>query len=227
MLAATFVLAPAVRRVLFVGDSFTYFNNLPKIVQAIAPEFRCDRITHGAWNLDQHWRGGAALARIRKERPDVVVLQEEGQLPANDPARFQAAARRFVGAIRAVGARPLLLMTWAPRSKPEIQAALAAANRRVGRTLRVRVAPVGEAWGRWRSAPGAADLFVADGIHPNFEGSYLSALVLAGTLRGRPIITAPTRFAASLGVPHASIPPVDRMRLLQVARESLPKGGPS
>ena len=228
------MLAPVVLRVLFVGDSFTYFNNLPRMVEAIAAatpgtRLRCERATHSSWNLDHHWRAGDALARLRSFHPQVVVLQEEGTLPISNPARFQAAARRFATAIRAADARPLLLMTWAERTKPWAQAPLSDATRRIGRALHVAVVPAGDAWRLWRSAPNAPDLTVADGIHPNLRGSYLTALVVLGALRGRLPTAPPTDFGDALGVHHpdgrapftSRIDPAELSRLLATARRTL------
>ena len=233
MLAAL-ALAPTALRILFVGDSFTYFNNLPRLVQAIAERtpgarLRCERVTRSSWNLGRHLRAGLALARVRSFHPDVVVLQEEGTLPISDPARFQASARRFAAAIRATGARPGLLMTWAPRDKPWAQAPLSDATRRVGRALHVPVIPAGEAWRAWRALPGAPDLTVADGIHPDFLGSYLTALVVLGALRGGLPTRVPTSFGEALGVRHpdgatpfvAGVDPAALPRLIACARRAL------
>ncbi len=234
MIAVTLAIAVTTRRVLFVGDSFTYFNNLPRLVQAVAdatpgPKLQCERVTHSSWNLDRHWRAGLALARIRASRPDVVVLQEEGTLPIADPARFQASARRFADAIRQAGGRSMLLMTWAQKTKPWAQGPLSDATCRVGMALHVPVIPAGEAWRIWRSAPAAPDLTVADGIHPNFRGSFLNALVIVGALRGRPLVGAPTEFGDALGVRHsdggkafdARIDARELPQLLRCARQAL------
>lgn len=228
MVAAVLLSQPALR-VLFVGDSFTYFNDLPRLVALVSEgRLKTDRITASGWNLDRHWRAGRALARIRAGGWNVVVLQEEGALPVSDPARFQADVRRFALAAHAAGARPVLLLTWAKRDKPPAQALLTNAFRRVGRSLGVPVMPVGEAWRLWRARPNAPGLYVADGIHPDFRGSYLSALVIVGALRGRPLTTAPTDFGSTLGVAHvaARIDPAELPALLRCAREALERGRP-
>ncbi len=212
-------------RVLFVGDSFTYFNNLPRLV-GIVGGFRTERVTRSSWNLDRHWREGLALARIRAGGWSVVVLQEEGTLPISDPRRFQADVRRFAAEIRKAGARPMLLMTWPQRTKPWVQVPLADAFRRVGTALHVGVIPVGEAWRRW---PDPKGLYVGDGIHPSFRGSLLAALTVAGALCGRPLTSAPTDFGTALGVAHplnghafvARIDPAELPRLVECAREAL------
>ena len=221
-------------RVLFVGDSFTYFNNLPAVVQRVANAapgrpLRTERLTASSHSLTRHLREGRALARIRRGGLDVVVLQEEGTVPLTGLPRFEGAVGLFAREIRRAGARPLLLLTWAPQDKPWVQTPLTDANRRVGAARRVAVAPVGEAWRLWRAVPGAASLFVADGIHPAFRGSYLSALVIVGALRGRVPERPPLDFSQGLGVVHRDgdrplglrIDPSERDGLVRCAREAL------
>ena len=192
-------------RVLFIGDSYTYFNNLPRLVGAIAQatpgrKIQAERVTASAYTLRRHWLDGKARTRIREARWDVVVLQEENTIPLSHRERFGHDVRLFVAEIRRVRARPLLFSTWAQRAKPLAQAPMTAAVEGLG----FPVASVGEAWRCWQADPAAPTLFVADGCHPNFRGSYLSALVLVGALRGRPLATAPTAFGSTLGVAHAA-----------------------
>lgn len=226
-------LTAAPLRVLFVGDSFTYFNNLPGIVQRIADatpgrKVQAERVTSSSWILQRHWREGRALARIREGRWDVVVLQEMGAFPVTAFARFERVASLFAHVIRAAGARPMLFMTWAHRQKPWSQAPLTSAYRRAGADLRIPVVPVGEAWRRWLADPTAPRLYVQDDIHPDFRGSFLSALVIVGRLRGQSLSTAPTAFEG-LGVAHSAddkpfdphVDPADLPRLVRCAKEAL------
>jgi hypothetical protein len=191
-------------RVLFVGDSYTYFNNLPLIVQSVAESsdggrrVLAERITGSAYTLHRHWVEGKALGRIREGRWDVVVLQEENGIPAAYPERFQSDVGLFAAEIRKTGARPMLLMIWPPLGKPEIQPPNERVVYGVGRTLRIPVIPVGAAWRKWLEDPNAPRLHAPDDRHPNFRGSYLSALTIVGMLRGKALSDAPTDLSGVL-----------------------------
>src|SRR5689334_5259202 len=68
-------------RVLFVGNSLTYTNNLPKVIAAM-PCFADGRavvaesVTGPDMSLDDHLARGAVARRLSRERWDVVVLQQ-------------------------------------------------------------------------------------------------------------------------------------------------------
>src|SRR5688572_18130809 len=70
-------------RVLFIGNSYTFFNGgLGTLVQQLALSAKHGRpldfveVTKGGQTLEGHWKDGRALAAIRRGGWDVVVLQE-------------------------------------------------------------------------------------------------------------------------------------------------------
>ena len=68
-------------QVLFIGNSYTYFNNLPKQVEAIAasqkagPRIRTGASLSGGKTLQWHWENQKAVEAIRQGGWDFVVLQ--------------------------------------------------------------------------------------------------------------------------------------------------------
>src|SRR3954452_8352909 len=60
--------------VLFIGNSLTYSNDLPLIVEALAKaagqDIHVDSVTFGGYNLDDHMRRGTALPRVGSRRRD-------------------------------------------------------------------------------------------------------------------------------------------------------------
>jgi hypothetical protein len=184
--------------VLFIGNSYTYYNDLPTMLanlaaslpgRRIAPEI----IATGGMTLQWHFAAGKATAEIANGRWDYVVLQEQSALGGGSedgrsrlapPTIFHESVRKFVPRIRAAGAMPLLLMTWARRGRPEEQLVLTNAYRTIADELNVKVAPVGLAWEAARRQWPDEALHVADGSHPNPAGSYLTACVLYISLTG-------------------------------------------
>lgn len=198
--------SPALR-VLFIGNSYTYYNDLPGMVASIARSLPWQQveptmIATGGMTLQWHYAARKAAAAIDAGGWDFVILQEQsnlgggsenGQSRMSPPTIFHESVRKFVPHIRAAGARPLLFMTWARRSRPAEQAFLTEAYRTIASQLGVPVAPVGLAWQAAQRLWPELDLFVADGSHPSPLGSYLTACVLYGSLTGRdPRGAAPT-----------------------------------
>lgn len=195
---------PHTLRVLFVGNSFTYSTNMAGIVAGIAqskkdgPGIEYQLIVHSGATLRSHLQNGRAVAALKQGHWDYVVLQEQGSLGGDidaekpvlgSPEQFHAAVRELVTQIRAVGAKPVLMMTWARnlqrRERVAQQAKLTEAYQAIGKELGVPVAPIGLAWEEaFRLMPSLV-LHASDDAHPSQAGGYLGACVLYSVLTGR------------------------------------------
>jgi hypothetical protein len=180
--AATSEDAPA--KVLYIGNSYTYYHRMPGIISAMARAEGSPRQIHNkavavpAATLQMHWESGAAQRVIQERKWDYVVLQEQSLLPLEDRERMFKYVRLFDKEIKLNGAKTVLFLTWARRDRPEMQAELNAAYGDIGKELEATVAPVGPAW--QLAQRGAADLqlYEKDGSHPTLIGAYLTACVL-------------------------------------------------
>ena len=100
-------------RILFIGNSYTYFNDgIDKQLEGLAPSIKTMRLAPGGYTLEKHWNNGKALQTIRQGGWDYVVLQEQSQIPVLDRKKFYDFAGKFDREIRQSGARTILLMTW-------------------------------------------------------------------------------------------------------------------
>jgi hypothetical protein len=177
--------------VLFVGNSYSF--GVPKAFSQLAAErgksVRVGHATYGGWTLAKHAANQATLRKIRSGRWDIVVIQEQSEVPAFAARKRSAAMfpplRQLVTEVRAQGAIPVLYQTWGrrdgdPRRPGEdfyamnarLREGYRAAARNAGRLV---VVPVGDAWEREFSAGRGHSLFVEDGSHPSGEGNRLTA----------------------------------------------------
>ena len=198
-------------RVLFIGNSYTYYNNLPAIVAELASAGKVaveiEMVAPGGYTLRDHWEKGAR-ERLSSGHWDYVVLQDQstlgvgylvdGRARVASDERFKPWAARWVEAIRAAGATPVFFLTWARRDTPEDQAALTRAYVQAASAGRARLAPVGIAWTKVRKDHPAIVLFQDDGSHPSPAGSYLAACSIYATLFGKSPVGLPVKI---VGVP--------------------------
>lgn len=211
LLAAPASLQPAgPLRVLFIGNSYTYTNNLPAMVSAFSralPNARpidTGMVATGGATLRSAWNDGKALAAIRSDHWDYVVLQEQsslgslfvnGRIVINDPEKyFYEYARRFDAAVHEAGARTVFFLTWASQDEPDEIQALTEAYATIAAERHAMLAPVGTAWAAVRSRHPEIGLFDPapyDGMHPSPTGSYLSAAVIYAALTGQSAAGAP------------------------------------
>ena len=177
-------------RVLFVGNSLTYDNDLPGMTARLAasvdvPPMSVGRVLRGNYSLGDHWQEGAAPDMIRQGGWDVVVLQQGPSALPESQADLLASTRRFAALATEHGARVALLMVWPGADRPtafdSVRMSYSNAAEAVGGIL----VPAGEAWrAAWRRDPTLA-LYSSDGFHPSVMGSYLAALSLFEQLYGR------------------------------------------
>jgi hypothetical protein len=200
--SAAQVKAPVVR-VLFIGNSYTYLNNLPALVEGLAGgltpprAIEAERVAVGGATLMSLWKQGKAPAAIRDGHFNYVVLQEhsrlgtsnvDGESVITDPERnFFPSVRLFDDAIKQAGGKTALMLTWAQKAHPEHQAALTRAYMTIGKERHALVIPAGLAWQRAAAERPTLSLYQQDGSHPAPAGSYLTALtVLAAIFDAEP-----------------------------------------
>lgn len=170
-------------KVLFIGNSHTYFNNLPDLVSQLAAsagkssQVEAEMIVRGGATLKMHWEDGGALKAIRQGGWDFIVLQEQSLLPINDPATMHQYARLFDAEIKKAGAKTVFFLTWARQNRPETQAALTDAHTKIAKELNALIAPAGIAWQNVFKENPKMVLHLPDQSHPNSAGSYLAACV--------------------------------------------------
>ncbi|MBS1624793.1 MAG: PKD domain-containing protein [Bacteroidetes bacterium] len=212
MLALVCTLAASAQqrhRVLFIGNSYTYVNDLPHTIAqfagALGDTLDYDSNTPGGYTLQQHSTDATTLARIAQGGWDFVVLQEQSQLPSFPPAQVEQDvypyARTLDSLIHAADscAETVFYLTWGKKngdasncaSYPAIctyqgcQDRLSASYVEMGRLDQATIAPAGEAWRRVIGEGQAFDLYQSDQSHPSIYGTYLTAAVFYEVLFGR------------------------------------------
>jgi hypothetical protein len=207
-------------RVLFIGNSLTYTNDLPSIIAALAeadgqPPLVAKAIAFPDFSLEDHWQEGSARKAIAQGGWEVVVMQQgPSALPASRVLLLDY-ARRFAQEIRRAGATPALYMVWPSASRMQDFKGVTESYRQAADTVAGKFFPAGEAWlAAWRRDP-KFELYSSDGLHPTTTGSYLAALVIYAQLYGR----APAGLPARLKLRSGKVIdiPAEQARLLQTA----------
>lgn len=219
---------PGAYRVLFIGNSLTYTNDLPGTVAAMAltggDTIEVQTVAAPNLALIDHVAGQTnAVDVIKSGSWDYVVLQQ-GPTPLPLYRDTLILATKWLQPyIRAAGARSAQLMVWPSATKrasfDEVRRSSQLAAKSVGGIF----LPAGEAWrAAWSAGPRIA-LYGSDGFHPSELGTYLTALVVYEGLTGRDVRTLAPRITVAgkrLLIPTATI------RLLQrVAHETVASFG--
>jgi hypothetical protein len=174
-------------KILFVGNSFTYYNNslhnhYEALVESANGSLHARIMTISSGHLPEHVAGLPSLAA--SDDWDVIVLQGYSKGPISDGTAqpFRDAAKQLVQVIRDNDARPAFFMTWAYSDEPEMTALLDDAYTSIGKQLGAQVVPVGLAFERAIQLRPGLKLRIADRKHPTIAGTYLAACTFYAAL---------------------------------------------
>ena len=189
------------RTVLFIGNSYTYFNVMPNMVAQLAAdagnELDWKMVAPGGWRLEQHSRNPETLEAINRATWTDAVLQDHSMGAIEAPESLRQYGSDLVRRVKDIEARPVLYLTWARQHSPGTQAAITTGYLALAAETGATVAPVGMAWRR--ALAGIPDLILhtEDQSHPNPIGSYLAACVFSGVLFG----ASPAGLTATVSIP--------------------------
>lgn len=211
-----------VRKVLFIGNSYTQVNNLPQMVANIAAsmgdtmEFRSN--TPGGCTFEMHCQN-QSMTMICEGGWDFVVMQEQSQLPAfpiDSVERYVFPfAKQLVDSVCVFSpiAEPMFYMTWGRKNGDTefgyppmdtyegMDSLLYERYMQMGGDNDASVCPVGRVWHYLRDHHGEIELYQTDGSHPSLAGSYAAACAFYTMLFGRDPDSIP--FDAGLDQRHA------------------------
>lgn len=230
LLVATFVLfiscltrAQDSVSVLFIGNSYIYTNALPNLLSDLATslgdEVFFDSHTPGGTTFANHAANPIVYGKINSQPWDFVVLQAQSQEPSfpDDQVNTNTLpfAEQLADSIFAnyFCSEALFFMTWgrengdpqwAPISTFDgMNERLRSAYMRFADSTDGAVAPVGSAWKYIRDTDPSINLYVGDGSHPSYAGSYLAACTFYASVFRKSPVGAP--FIGSLDPISAAI----------------------
>lgn len=179
-------------RVLFIGNSYTYYNNLIQMVSLISDSMDtkliCTKSTLGAANLGEHWnelRGLKSRSLLKKNRYNYVVIQDNSMWPLEHADSVLLYGKKFCELITAKGAFPLLYSTWPRKATPEKLATISSVYEQLAQQANAKVVPVGKNWAVAFEMNKNIELYHPDGSHPSYLGSFLAALSFVKKITGK------------------------------------------
>ena len=190
-------------KILFIGNSYTHMNDMPKMFEKISKDAGMDVIVEksaqsGA-SFHVHSERKEMFEAINKRQWDYIILQGYSRELTFDSEYLDTATIPFVNQItdsifkNNACTNLLFYMTWGYdegfQEREEVNTYEKMANkiesgyRYLSDTYNVPVVPVGMAWKKVK-ALNAMDLYVEDRAHPSKEGSFLIATTFFESIFG-------------------------------------------
>ncbi len=176
-------------KVLFIGNSHTFFNDMPRLFARMAKETTGDEpetvmLAFGGRKLAWHRAEYFSLRyNLMYGGFDFCVFQQGAHPypPVEDTMRDGAA---IADLCLRCGTKPVVFTTWAEKDNPEHQAIMTETCRRLAAETGSLLAPIGEVWETVRNTCPDVDLYHTDGKHAGVYGDFLCAAVLCRLLTG-------------------------------------------
>lgn len=187
------------KRVLFIGNSYTFVNNMPQITATIASSVGDQLIFNSSaissYSLQLHSTNTTTLGLIRQGGWNYVVLQEHSQYPSEPLSWVQTNvypyAQYLDGEINRynTGVETIFYMTWGRKNGdadrcprlPSVCTYIGMDDLTRERYMYMAqanqavVSPVGAVWRYIRDNYPTIELYDTDGSHPSPAGSYAAA----------------------------------------------------
>lgn len=194
-------------RILWIGNSYTYFNDLPQMVEDMGKRngvsISTSRILKGGESLAGHLTNPELYKQIRRGEWDYVVIQEFSSTPAYSTRYVAENILPYAAEIDSLVKRyspeavTVYYMTWGHKNGNVRQTGYPLDD--TYETMQERIfttytdmayenggmlAPVGVAWRNIRSRYPQIELYTEDDFHPSLAGSVLAANTLYATMSG-------------------------------------------
>lgn len=200
-------------KVLFLGNSYTYVNNLPQLIKDIAlangDTLVFDSNCPGGQTFHGHFLDATSISKINSQTWDCVVLQAQSQEPSFDPSQVETETLPYAIKLDSVinhnnsCTETVFYETWGRKNGdasncaayPPICTYIGMQNRLkesyklFADTTHSTFSPAGEAFRKSIAQNPTLELYSADQSHPSLEGSYLTACVFYEVLFHKSVLT--------------------------------------
>lgn len=180
------VYTDSAKSILFVGNSLTYFNDLPKMVARAGLNrgitIKTEMIAHPNYALEDHWNDGYMQTLIARNKYDFVVVQQGPSSQADGRIMLLDYGARIKNICVPQNTQLAFFMVWPAFSNfhtfdgviNNYTAAAAATNS--------LLCPVGKLWKEHFLSTGDYSYYGPDMFHPSQAGTEHAAMVIFETL---------------------------------------------
>lgn len=200
-------------KILWIGNSYTYGNDLPGMVTKIAAEqglkLAPTRFLKGGEHLSGHYANPLLIDALNQGGWDYVVIQEYSSGPAQSTREVISDTYHYAHLLDSLAiagspnARVIFYMTWGHKKTnthnksmrdpaypldenyTDFQNHLRLSYLEMTYENHAWCAPVGMAWQTVRSEHPEIELYVKDDYHPSVSGTYLAAHCFISTILQR------------------------------------------
>jgi hypothetical protein len=173
-------------RLLFVGNSLTYTNNLPFLVKNVAEDrgltIETMSLAYSNYAIVDHWADGQVQSLIKSKKYDFVIIQQGPSSQQEGHRMLVDNGAEYAALCKENGAELAYYMVWPPVSAYYRFDRVIANYTDAAQKNNAILCPVGKAWKDYIDQTQDYSYYGYDDFHPSMTGSQVAAEVIASSL---------------------------------------------
>lgn len=176
-------------KVLFLGNSHTFFNDMPELFARFAEKTTGEKpevvmLAYPGRDLDWHRKEYFAMRfNLMHGGYDYCVIQQAAHPYPPIESTLNTGAE-IIDLCHRCGVKPVVYMTWAEKRFPENQQKMIDTCEKLAAENNTLLAPIGRVWQRVVQSRPDIELYHTDGEHASPYGDFLIAAVFCRLLAG-------------------------------------------
>lgn len=173
-------------RLLFVGNSLTYTNNLPKLVKKSAKQkgitIETKMLALPNYAIVDHWQDGKVQKLIASEQYDFVIIQQGPSSQQDGSQMLLDGGKNYHELCKKHKAKLVYFMVWPSQYYYRTFDGVIQNYSNAAKVNKAMLCPVGKVWKKHFDKTNNFDYYGPDGFHPSKKGSQVAADVIVNTL---------------------------------------------
>ena len=173
-------------KILFVGNSLTYTNDLPSLVEKEAKsrgvKIKSTLLAFPNYAIVDHWNDGELQKHIISDRYDYVVIQQGPSSQSEGRKMLMNDGARLKRLCESNNAQLVYFMVWPSKSHYHTFDGVIKNHMDAANENDALLCPVGKVWKEFFDQTGDFSYYGMDGFHPSLRGSQVAAEVIVNTL---------------------------------------------
>ena len=176
--------------ILFVGNSLTYSNNLPELVEQVASahgvKITTEVLAYPNYALEDHWNDGVMQKRIASKKFQYVVVQQGPSSQADGRAMLLDYGQRIKTLCDKYHTQLVFFMVWPARANASMFDGVINNYTEAASKTGSLLCPAGKIWKEHFEKTNDYSYYGPDNFHPSVAGSNVAAEAIFDVLASTP-----------------------------------------
>ncbi|MDJ0647012.1 MAG: SGNH/GDSL hydrolase family protein [Flavobacteriaceae bacterium] len=174
------------QHIVFIGNSLTYTNDLPKLVRQEAKKkgikVKSKLIAYPNYGLEDHWNDGKVQKLIKNNTYDFVIIQQGPSSQAYGRSSLLEYGKKLKELCDKYDSKLVYFMVWPSRQYDRTFEGVIKNYTDAAQKNDAILCPVGKVWKDYFDETNDFSYYSEDSFHPSLKGSKVAAEVIVKTL---------------------------------------------